>query len=79
MKDGWREHLKPLTKRQEITCYDTEGAMKRMTLFAMYGLGLRTIEDFDNPDNSYSIAEISEIAAAVVEDADKGRNPTTSD
>ena len=76
MKKGWEDNLVPLTTRQSITCYDIEGEMAKMYAFAMYGLGLKTIEDFDKPENQYSIEEIGDIAVAVVEATDKGKNPT---
>ncbi|MCH8837729.1 MAG: hypothetical protein IIA60_07995 [Candidatus Marinimicrobia bacterium] len=77
MKKGWRDNLVPLTTQQSIICYDTEGDMAQMYAFAMYGLGLKSIGDFDKPENQYTIEEISMISIAVVEDTDKGKNPTS--
>ncbi len=69
--------LTPLTTRQRIECFDTEGRDAMMYKFAMYGLGLEKIEDFDKPENFYPRGEISEIAAQVMEESGKGANPTT--
>lgn len=77
MEKGWKDKLIPLTTRQSVTCYDTEGATEQMYTFAMYGLGLKTLDDFDKPENTYTITEISDIAVAVIEVSEKGRNPTS--
>ncbi len=76
MEKGWKEKLTPLTTRQMVECYDTDGSMAQMYLWAMYGLGLKSLEDFDKPKNQYSVEEIGEISVAVVEASNKGKNPT---
>ena len=77
LKSGKTVTIVPLNTTQKIECYDVGGDMKRMYKWAMYGLGLRTLADFDKPENSYSTEEIGEIAVAVVEATEKGSNPTS--
>jgi len=77
MKTGWKEKLTPLTTRQMVDCYDTVGTMEQMYKWAMYGLGLKSLEDFDKSENQYSVEEIGEISVAVVEASDRGKNPTS--
>lgn len=72
-------NLEPLTTRQLIECFDTGGFDARMYKFAMYGLGLKSVDDFDKPENHYPRAEISDIAVQVMEESDKGKNPTAKD
>lgn len=69
--------LKPLTTQQKITCLDTEGITRRIYKFAMYGLGLKSLDEFDKPENQYTAEEINSIATEVIEGLDKGKNPTT--
>ena len=77
MKSGWKEKLVPLTTPQAIECYDTQGTMEQMYKWAMYGLGLRSLADFDKPENEYSVEEIGDISIAVVEALNQGKNPTS--
>ena len=76
MKTGWEKDLTPLTTAQKIECYDTEGAMAQMYKFAMYGLGLKSLSDFDKPENQYTTEEIGDISVKVVEATEKGADPT---
>ena len=77
LESGKTVTLSPLNTAQKIECYDLGGDMERMYKWAMYGLGLVRVSDFDKPENKYTTAEIGEIAAAVVEATEKGSNPTT--
>ena len=73
----WENRLVSLTTPQAIECYDTSGSMEQMYKWAMYGLGLRSLADFDKPENDYSVEEIGEISIAVVEALNRGGNPTS--
>ncbi len=77
LESGKTVELTPLNTSQKIECYDLGGDMERMYKWAMYGLGLRTLADFDKAENKYTVTEIGEIAVAVVEATEKGSNPTT--
>ena len=77
LKSGKTVTLTPLNTVKKIECYDLGGDMERMHKWAMYGLGLKSLAAFDEPENKYTIEEIGDIAAAVVEATEKGTDPTT--
>ena len=77
LESGKTVTLIPLNTIQKIECYDLGGDMERMYKWAMYGLGLKSLAAFDEPENNYTTADIGEIAAAVVEATEKGTDPTT--
>ena len=77
LKSGKTVTLTPLNTAQKIECYDLGGDMERMYKWAMYGLGLKSLAAFDEPENKYTIEEIGEISIAVVEATEKGTDPTT--
>ena len=76
LKSGKTVTLTPLNTVQKIECYDLGGDMERMYKWAMYGLGLVRVSDFDKPENKYTVEEIGEIAVEVVEATEKGADPT---
>ncbi len=76
LKSGKTVTLSPLNTAQKIECYDLGGDMERMYKWAMYGLGLRSLAAFDEPENNFTVADIGEIAVEVVEATDKGTDPT---
>lgn len=77
LKSGKTVTLTPLNTAQKIECYDIQGDMERMYKWAMYGLGLIRLSDFDKEENKYSIEEIGEISIAALEATEKGADPTT--
>ncbi|KKK95270.1 hypothetical protein LCGC14_2674500 [marine sediment metagenome] len=77
LKSGKTVSLTPLTTTQKVECFDILGDMERIYKWAMYGLGLVRLSDFDKPENNYTTVDIGEIAVAVVEATEKGTDPTT--
>lgn len=77
LKSGKTVNIIPLNTIQMVECYDIQGDMERMYTWAMCGLGLRSLAAFDKPENNFTVAEIGEIAVAVVEATEKGADPTT--
>ena len=77
LESGKTVQLIPLNTTQKVECFDIQGDMERMYKWAMYGLGLARLSDFDKSENTYTTADIGEIAAAVVEATEKGSDPTT--
>lgn len=76
LKSGKTVTITPLNTTQKVECFDIQGDMERMYKWAMYGLGLRRLSDFDQEEHHYSTDEIGEIASATIEETEKGADPT---
>ena len=77
LKTGREVELRGLTTRERIKAFDSEGQMEQMYIFSMYALGLKSLDDFDKPENSYTVEEIGEIAGEAATETGKSANPTS--